>query len=925
MWRRPNLLVQDTRSERNPKDRTVPPPGVRCAAMIEPAKIGCSQGSHGGHGPLAILLACLLITVHATAMPDLETKGTDPAVVDIDLDAIPGPPEGHPIAGAVIGRIGRRLVIFGGMDAPEDPPTPSDPDSHREIRILDLGNPDAGWTVSTTTIPRPLAYGVGVTHPRHGVISIGGDTGSEIVGDTFQLTGGEDDTIRVVDLPDLPEPLAYAAAALVEDTVVVMGGRTVIDGPSVRSTWRLNLKGLGDPKSDAARAWTRGADIPGPARMFPVAAAHRGAAYLFSGVEVADPDTDVQPPIDASLLDAWRYDPAEDAWTELADSPRPLTGGSSPAIAVGWDLLAVMGGHDGTPLDPRSVDPESRSGLATDLAVYHPITDRWTLRGETPSDPEKGISASLTTGTVRIEGTGTRFDGTTLIATGNDDSRIRGAGIATIATRASPSGLAWLDWFAIAGYGLVLVGMGFYFARREETTDEYFLAGRRIPWWASGISIFATSLSAITFMAIPAKAWDTDWTYFLQNMGILVVAPFAALFLVPAFRRLEVTTAYEYLEHRFHWSLRLAASALYMLFQVGRVAVVTLLPAIALSAVTGMDVVACILIMGAICILYTVLGGIEAVIWSDVLQTVVLFGGAAWALVVMVQGTEGGLGGLIQDASSSNKLQLADLSMDLTRPSLLVILLGAIFTNLIPYASDQSVVQRYLAVKDERDAKRAVLAGAFLALPASVLFFALGTGLWGFYRSNPDVLQPTSQLDQVLPLFIVDLLPAGVAGIVLAGLFAAAMSSLDSAMNSVATAFTTDWYRRFRPEAGDRRRLVIARIATITIGIVGTGAALLMVRVDDPSLLDVWFKVIGLFGSGVAGVFLLGALTRRTGPVAGWSGLVASAIAVWTVGAFTSWNGLTYAAVGILTCVSTGLLVGIVDRRAPSDAVPERP
>jgi Na+/proline symporter len=159
------------------------------------------------------------------------------------------------------------------------------------------------------------------------------------------------------------------------------------------------------------------------------------------------------------------------------------------------------------------------------------------------------------------------------------------------------------------------------------------------------------------------------------------------------------------------------------------------------------------------------------------------------------------------------------------------------------------------------------------------------------------------------------MLPAGVAGIVLAGLFAAAMSSLDSSMNSVATAFTTDWYRRFFPAADDRRRLRVARIATVTIGVVGTGAALLMAGLDDPSLLDVWFKVIGLFGSGVAGVFLLGALTTRTGPVAGWCGLVVSAVTVWSVGAYTQISGLAYSAVGIVACLAGGLLVGLYDRR----------
>jgi len=485
-------------------------------------------------------------------------------------------------------------------------------------------------------------------------------------------------------------------------------------------------------------------------------------------------------------------------------------------------------------------------------------------------------------------------------------------------------GFGAVDAAVLALYLIGLVAIGLRFQKRSESTDDFFLAGRRIPWWAAGISIFATSLSAITFMAIPAKSWSTDWIYFLQNLGILAVAPLAAFLLVPYFRRLDVVTAYEYLERRFHWSLRLAASALYMLFQVGRVAVVTLLPALALTAITGLDVTWCILLMGGICIAYTVLGGVEAVIWSDVLQAVILLGGAIWALMILLNGTDGGFAGMLADAGDSGKLRLVDASWDLTRPSLLVIVLGAIFGNLIPYASDQSVVQRYLTVRDEREAKRAIIGGAVLAIPASLIFFGLGTALWSFYRSNPELLQPTAKLDQILPMFVIDQLPPGISGLVVAALFAAAMSSLDSAMNSVSTAFTTDWYRRFRPNAGDRHCLRVARFATIGIGVIGTGAALLMQRVNDPSLLDVWFKVLGLFGSGVAGVFLLGALTRRAGAIAGWSGLVAGATSVWAVGAFTQVSGLAYAAVGILACLTAGVLVGLVDRRATPFTLPPR-
>ena len=878
--------------------------------MINPSKIGRVFASFTA---VALLLDPILSSALATQDEpgdDADLKSAE-AVLDFDLDALPPLPGGEGLAGAVAGLDGRRIIVAGGANFPDPPRWETEKTWHDDIHVLDLARPEAGWTTFDDALGGPVAYGVSVSHPSLGVVSIGGDTGEGIIADVFALrtddAGAAPSRTR---LPSLPVPLAYAAGTILGEDIYVFGGRSDSKGPASAAGWRLRIGADG-----TIGEWTSIRDLPGPARILPVAGGLRGGLYCFSGVALEPDGSDGHRRVVPYLRDAWRYDPSTDDWTPLAEAPRPTAAAPSPAIQVGWDMMAIIGGDDGALIDRIDALQDAHPGFQTGVLVYHPITDRWTERGDHPVEPEVGKSPPVTAATIAISGTDTAFDGRSLIASGEIRPRTRTPHLAVVESLVVPATLGALDWSAIALYGVVLVWMGFFFSRREKSTDEYFLAGRRIPWWASGISIFATSLSAITFMAIPAKTWDTDWTYFLQNLLIIVVAPVAAMLLVPAFRRLDVTTAYEYLEHRFHASLRLAASALYMLFQVGRVAVVTLLPALALAAVTGLDVTTCIVVMGILCILYTVLGGIEAVIWSDVLQSAVLFGGAGWALAIMLFGTEGGLSGLVSEASAAGKLRTVDVSFDLTRSSLLVIILGGIFSNIIPYASDQSVVQRYLAVKDVHEAKRAVWAGALLALPASLLFFGLGTALWGFYRSNPELLRPTGQLDQILPLFIVDMLPAGVAGFVLAGLFAAAMSSLDSSMNSVATAFTTDWYRRFRPRADDRSRLVVARIATFTIGVLGTGAAIVMASLNNSSLLDLWFEVLGLFGSGIAGVFLLGALTRRTGPVAGWCGLVASASAVWSVGMFTEISGLTFAAVGIITCILTGLLVGLVDRR----------
>jgi len=875
--------------------------------------------------PMAIVMAITMSVVTAgLARPVMASPGdTSPqpeiaGVLAFEFDAVEPLPDGAGLAGAIAGRSGTTLIIAGGANFPDAPRWETKKFWYDSIQTLDLAADSPQWKTITTSLDGPVAYGVSLTHPLHGVISIGGANSTSHLDSCFILSIEGDSLVRT-ELPDLPIPLAYAAGTLDGDTVVVMGGQSAPGSAASDAVFLLDL-------AAEEIIWTSGPPIPSGGRILPVAATHRGEVMLFSGVAL-EPDGDGgHRRVSPYLVEAWKFDRTSDSkpWIQLADLPRPTAAAASPAIEVGFDLLAIVGGDDGANLQNINELKDDHPGFPEDILVYHSITDRWTTRGSFPGHRDTGVQVPVTAATIPIVGTGTELDGSTLIASGEIRPRTRTPIFALVTPIIPVQSLAMVDWIAIAIYGAVLIWMGVHFSRREKGTDDFFLAGRRIPWWAAGISIFATSLSAITFMSIPAKSWDTDWIYFLQNLGILIVAPLAAFLLVPYFRRLNVVTAYQYLEYRFHWSLRLAASALYMLFQVGRVAIVTLLPSLALTAITGLDVSVCILIMGAICIAYTVLGGIEAVIWSDVLQAVILLGGAVWALVILVGGTDGGLSGLVEDATASGKLEFADPSWDLTRSSLFVIVLGAIFSNLIPYASDQSVVQRYLTVRDEREAKRAIIGGAILAVPASIIFFGLGTALWGFYRSNPELLHPTEKLDQILPMFLVAQLPAGVSGLVVAALFAAAMSSLDSAMNSVATAFTTDWYQRFFPGRDDHRLLRVARIATIGIGVIGTGAALLMVRANDPSLLDLWFKVLGLFGSGVAGVFLLGAITKRTGPVAGWAGLVAGAISVWTVGYFTEISGLAYAAVGVLSCLLVGVVVGFIDRRETPFELPPR-
>ena len=465
-----------------------------------------------------------------------------------------------------------------------------------------------------------------------------------------------------------------------------------------------------------------------------------------------------------------------------------------------------------------------------------------------------------------------------------------------------------LNYVVLVTYLLGVVLVGAYFSRHEKSSEDFFLGGRRVPWWAAGISVFGTQLSAITFLALPAKTYATDWTYFLQNLGIVAITPVLVALYIPAFRRAGVTSIYTWLGERFDARVRVFGTLAFVSYQLARMGIVLFLPALALSSVTGLDVMTSILVMGLLSTLYTVLGGIEAVIWTDVLQVVVLLGGALVAIGVMLAQVDGGVVGAWELSVARDKLRLADVSWDLSTPTLGVILLGAVFNNLVPYTSDQAVVQRYLTTKDETQARRAAWTGAWLSVPASLLFFAMGTVLYTFYASHPGRVDPAGAPDQVFASFIVRELPAGLSGLVIAGVFAAAMSSLDSSMNAVAAVLA--------PPAEGRAGLRRARTYTVGIGAVGTAVALALSMFEIRSLFDRFLEFVGLFGGTLGGLFALGVLTRRVSADAALFGTVLSLALLLYARAFANPSPLLYSSIAMVSCFVGGYLFSLVRRRS---------
>ena len=476
---------------------------------------------------------------------------------------------------------------------------------------------------------------------------------------------------------------------------------------------------------------------------------------------------------------------------------------------------------------------------------------------------------------------------------------------------ADPARLAVIDYAVIFVYFAVLVWMGFYFAKRESSTDAFFLGGRKIPWWAVGISIFGTSLSAITYIAIPASAFAGNWVGGLFNMGILLIAPFVALVYIPRLLTHPYSTAYEYLEKRFNLPTRIYGSLCFAIFQLGRMSIVLYLPAIAMAAATGIDIYFCIITMGIMATLYTVLGGIEAVIWTDVIQSVVLLIGAILALIMIIMKIDGGLPVMIEMANAENKMHFATWSWDVYSAGVLVVVVGGTFSAAYPVMADQTVVQRYLSTSSPKEAAKALWVNAAMTLPMQLLFFGMGTALWVYYTTHPGELPADLQSDAIVPFFVIQHFPMGLKGLLIAGLFAASMSSLDSSMNSLSSVLVNDYYKRFIPNVPEDRALLVARIITLALGVIGTAGAVYVATTNDTTLFDKFVKLLGFVGGGLSGIFALGTLTKRANGVGAFTGAVVSGVVMY----FTSKTEIHFylhPVIGCTTAFAVGYLVSVI-------------
>ena len=418
--------------------------------------------------------------------------------------------------------------------------------------------------------------------------------------------------------------------------------------------------------------------------------------------------------------------------------------------------------------------------------------------------------------------------------------------------------------FLIYMTGIVLFGCSFFF--RNRSSEQYTSGGGRLPAWAVGMSIFATFVSSISFLALPGKAYQSDWNAFVFSLSIPIAAYMAVKFFVPLYRSINSISAYTYLENRFGPWARIYASLCYILTQIMRMGAILYLLALPLNALFGWSIGLIIVITGSCVILYSMMGGIQAVIWTDAIQGIILIGGALTCALILIFSMPGGPVQMFQIAAAHHKFSLGSLSTSISESTFWVVLIYGLFINLQNYGIDQNYVQRYMTTKTERQAKRSALFGSLLYIPVSLVFFFIGTALFAYYNAQPDLLpgylNEPAAADKIFPYFMVNGLPAGLTGLLIASVFAAGMSTVSTSINGTATIIHTDYFKRYlRMKSSGQSSMHVLYIASVLIGYAGVGIALAMIKVQ--SALDTWWTLASIFSGGMLGLFLLGYFARN--------------------------------------------------------------
>ncbi len=474
-------------------------------------------------------------------------------------------------------------------------------------------------------------------------------------------------------------------------------------------------------------------------------------------------------------------------------------------------------------------------------------------------------------------------------------------------------GFTWIDTAVLVIYLLGVLLAGLYYSKKEMKGKEFFKGDGTIPWYVTCVSIFATLLSPISFLAIPGNSYHGSWIFWWAQLGMLFAIPLTIRYFLPIYSRLEIDTAYHYLEKRFESGrLRMLGALMFIVYQLGRMSIIMYLPSMALSEVTGLDVNMLIVVMGVIAIIYSYSGGLKAVLYTDFIQGTVLIVGIALSLIVMINNIHGGWCTIWDTLTTGHKFMLENevwFSPDIVSSSVFIIFIGGGLGTFASYVSSQDIVQRFTTTTDMKQLNKMTLGNGAVSIFAATVFFLVGTALFVFYQQNPDLLT-TDRRDLVLAAYITYELPAGLTGILLAALFAAAQSTLSTGINSVATSWVLDIQSVLNPNVPEKTQTRIAQLISLGIGILSIVVAIIMAGSDIRSAYQWFNSFIGLALGALAGMFVLGAFCRKANAAGALAGfIVATAVVLYLkyfVPAVSFWS---YTLITIVISLVVGSLV----------------
>ena len=450
--------------------------------------------------------------------------------------------------------------------------------------------------------------------------------------------------------------------------------------------------------------------------------------------------------------------------------------------------------------------------------------------------------------------------------------------------------LKFIDYFIILVVLGITLWLGFRFAKKQNTTENYFLSKGNFPAWALGLSLLSTLISSVTFLGYPAQGYTSNWILLVQGLMVPVVLLGTIWFIVPLFRKVIGLSTYEYFEKRFGGFARYYSSSSFIIRQFAGMGTVLFLIAVAIHEMTNISPYIILAIVGLVLVVVNLKGGMQAVIWLDVFQGFMLFASGIICLAVLLFNIKGGVPEAIRIATENNRTGFGPYDIDFTRLTLIVMIINGAFYAIQKYGTDQTVVQRYLTAKTDKAAEKASLLGISLTVPIWTIFMLIGTALFVFYKQNS--LPEGTNAAAVFPYFIMTQLPTGVIGFIVAALISAAICSLSADLNSLAAVGIQDYYKKLRPGKTDQQYLRMSKTYVVVSGLISIGIGALYLVTGNEGVLGVIFTIYAIFSGGIVGIFLLGLFSARANRQGVNIGIITCIL-------FTAWAFLTSTPVGV--------------------------